>query len=69
MDHYHGNGQFPYFLLSPGKFKLSETQKVIEKRNIYIFSFSSQQYNYSKRNWIYRYHMIWRHFSNSVVLT
>ena len=26
-DHYHGNGPFPYFSLSPAKFKLSETQK------------------------------------------
>ena len=30
-DHYHGNGAFPYFFLSSGKFKLSETQKVFKK--------------------------------------
>ena len=42
MDQYHGNGQFPYFF-----FKLRETQKVFKKRNLI---FSSQQYNYSKRN-------------------
>ena len=32
-EHYHGNDPFPYFFLSPGKFKLSETQKVFKKRN------------------------------------
>ena len=41
-------GPFPYFFcLSPEKCKLRETQKVLKKQNLI---FSSQQYNYSKRN-------------------
>ena len=46
MDHYHGNGQFPYFF-SPRKFKLSERQKVLKQRNLVL---SSQQYNYSRQD-------------------
>ena len=36
-----------HIFLSPEKIKLSEAQEVLIKRNLI---FSSQQYNYSKRN-------------------
>ena len=34
-DSYHGNAAFPYFSLSPKKFKLSETQILIEAESLY----------------------------------
>ena len=43
MDHYHGNGSFPVFFPSPGKFKLSETQNVLKKAELNFFITTVQQ--------------------------
>ena len=45
--HYHGNGSFPYFFLSPLGIQVERNQKVFKKRNLV---FLWQQFNYRKWN-------------------
>ena len=49
-DHYHGSGPFRYFSLTR---EIQVERKVFKTWNLL---FSSQQYNYSKRNLVLRVH-------------